>query len=99
MKINRDRMKSQRTFLLLVFLAFFGISLHGSEKIVLFSNSESMRIQFAVSEIQDAMNKRDEEISIRPLSSFKSQDIGDVNIVMFDCLPNKKTGNQQDIDD
>jgi len=76
-------MNSFRRFFLFVTLAIFAVASQASDHTVIVFDSESMQIQFAVSDLQDALSVHGQKTVIQQISAFKQIDDGADKIVLL----------------
>ncbi len=84
-------MKLFRAYILIILCMACFTSMHASETISLFVNSESSMAQFAVNEMQKALKERGQSPLVKPISSFKQLDDGEYKIAFINLKENAST--------
>lgn len=76
-------MNSKKLYLVVILFTFFNLTSQAKESVGLFANNESMQIQFAISEIENALNEKGHEYVLQPISKIKQLKDDEHNIVLL----------------
>jgi hypothetical protein len=81
--LKTNQMKKLKLFLAVVLFTFPGMPLLAENSVTLFFGNDSGQMQFAIGEIQSALNEKGQESVVRPVSEINQLKDDEHNIVLL----------------